>query len=373
MKKQWHIGIDGNEANAQVLVGSGVYALGILQSLEKLLRDEDSFRITVYLSSEPNASLPPSRANWEYKVLPSVPLWTQWRLPWELWQRPVDLFFSPGHYLPVSAPGPQIASIMDLAYDKYPQQFTLRDIGQLKVWTFMSIKRASRLIAISNSTKHDITELYGFPSKQIDIAYPAVDRQVVIPAKASELLTQIGIKQPYFIAIGTLQPRKNYEKLIQAFEIYRQEGGKCDLVIVGKEGWLAKPIIDAMQKSPSNKYIHWTRYVSQDAKVALLSRSQALMSPGLYEGFGLPILEAIQMGVLPLVSNVSSLPEIVPFADLLFDPNNQAAIAERLMFAQELSAAKKADFIERLQRHCQQFTWEQAAKVVRDSWSKVLE
>lgn len=373
MKKQWHIGIDGNEANAQVLVGSGVYALGVLQSLEKLLRDDDSFRITVYLSAEPSANLPLPRANWEYKVLPSVPLWTQWRLPWELWQRPVDLFFSPGHYLPVSAPGPQIASIMDLAYEKYPQQFTFRDVGQLKVWTFMSIKRASRLIAISKSTKNDIVELYGFPSNKIDIAYPAVTKKPAIPASVDELLTQLGIKQPYFIAIGTLQPRKNYEKLIGAFEMYRQQGGICDLVIVGKEGWLADPIVERMQKSPSNSHIIWTKYVSQDAKVALLHRAQALVSPGLYEGFGLPVLEAIEMSVLPLASNVSSLPEIVTFADLLFDPNNQSAIAERLMFAQELSAAKKADFIERLQHHCQQFTWEQAAKAVRDSWSKVLE
>ena len=153
------IGIDGNEANIEKRVGSNQYAFELLRAL-KDLKSGDSFYI--YLREQPLPDMPREDNNWHYKVFGPKKFWTQWRLPLELYfgKTKPQVFFTPGHYSPRWSPVPTVISIMDLGYLKFTEQFTKKDLYQLTAWTERSVKSASHIFAISESTKNDIIKAY---------------------------------------------------------------------------------------------------------------------------------------------------------------------------------------------------------------------
>ena len=226
-----HIAIDGNEANIINRVGSNVYAFEIISNLEELLRNNEDVNVTVLLSSEKIEDLPQERKAWNYKVVKPAKFWTQWGLPLHLFinKDKYDLFFTPGHYAPKLSSVPYISSVMDTAYLEYPEQFKKSDTLKLTKWTEYSVKNAKKVIAISKFTKDQVVKNYAKNPDDVIVAYPsaAVDFQRYNQSNVNAFFRKHNITKPYFLFVGTIQPRKNLVKLIEAFEIYyRMDAGR---------------------------------------------------------------------------------------------------------------------------------------------------
>src|SRR3989344_6041400 len=229
------IWIDGYEANVPQRLGSSQVAFELIRNLEKIDSKND---YTILLPNLPLEDLPKGRTGWKYKVLKPRRLWTRIALPLELYrtkQKP-DIIFSPTHYIPRFAPGKvkRIATIFDLSFLHFPEMFIKKDLWQLKNWTKFSAENADHIITISNFSKQDIISQYKIDKNNITVAYPGFDSEK-FKVKSEKL------KDRYIIYVGTIQPRKNLIRLMEA--VARIEGIK--LIIVGKTGWEYEEILDA--------------------------------------------------------------------------------------------------------------------------------
>lgn len=385
-----HIAIDGNEANVSNRVGSNVYAFEILQALEEKTRNNPTIAITVLLASQPDKSLPSTRDGWAYKVILPKKFWTQWALPLHLFRKRkiYDIFFTPGHYAPRICPIPYVSSVMDTAYLDYPEQFTPRDRTQLTKWTKYSVQNARKVIAISHYTKQCVIEKYGKPEKDVIVAYPASHKTKETLSKEHQqaFFNRHNINEPYILFIGTLQPRKNVHRLVDAYEIFRDQLlkepdpqpnknsrskkkrehvlGPPKLVLAGKVGWMADSIIEKIKKSKYSSDIITTGYISDLEKKALISKSLCTVLIGLHEGFGIPPLEAMQYGSIPLVANTTSLPEVVGKAGFLVNPKSVEDIAHTLTKIQNLTVRERAVYLRSGREQAAQFSWSRTADVI---------
>ena len=337
------IGIDANEANVGKRVGSNVFAFEVLT---QLYRRRGSHQFLIYLAAAPLPDLPRPKNNWQYRILRPGWFWTQWRLPLDLLvHRPrPKVFLTLGHYAPRFSPVPTMICIMDLAFLKFPDSFLKKDLYKLTAWTRYSVKQASHIFAISQATKNDIINSYGVSPSKISVAYPGVDR-----------LKSAGkspVKGKYILYVGTLQPRKNIDVLIEACK-----DGPCRLVIAGKIGWKYQP-----KAVPHVKYLG---FVPQDRLADLIKGSQGLVLPSLYEGFGIPVVQAMSLGVPVLVSRNSSLVEIVADSGLFIEPPFDAsAILAGLAKLLSLTPSQKQALTAKAKLRAQQFSWANTAKVI---------
>lgn len=322
MKTSNLIGIDANEANLiRERVGSNKFAYNILLALSKLNID---INFRVYLSTPTLEDLPKEKDNWKYRIIPPPKFWTQWRLPLDLYlhkPRP-DIFLSLGHYAPRFSPIKTIVSIMDLGFLIYPEQLTKKDLWQLKSWTGYSIESATHILTISEHTKKDIMTFYNVDPDKISIVYPGYDQNIFKPINNKEKLHQIlgkySINNPYLIFVGALKPNKNLERLLSAFNKLDQKN--LDLVIVGKKGWLYESIFKTVAELGLENRVIFTGFVPEVELPYLLNGAQLFVSPSLYEGFGMPVVEAMACGTPVLTSNVGSLPEVVGDSGVVVDP-----------------------------------------------------
>ena len=370
----YRIGVDGNEANVENRVGSNVYAYEILCSLEAMTQKRDDIDWTIFLTSSPTADLPKKRKGWRYKIIHPAAFATQWALPLYLWthRNEFDIFYTPGHYAPRACPVPYVTTVMDLAYLKFPNQFKLKDLYQLKHWTKYSVKNARQVIAISQSTKQDIHNHYRIPLKKISVAYPALSTIETSPIlEQKKVLKKFSLSNPYLLYVGTLQPRKNLLRLMKAFEQLlddpKMNNTGVELVIAGKVGWLADPIVQAAKKSKVALRIHLLGYVSEKEKQVLYQRAHAVVLVGLYEGFGMPPLEGLSYGKVPVVSNNSSLPEVVGATGILVDPHSVNEIASGLKKAMKFSRQKNEYWEKSVKEQLKKFDWNTSASIILDT------
>jgi glycosyltransferase involved in cell wall biosynthesis len=370
------IGIDGNEANVPNRVGSNQYAFGVLWGIYHVRPTDCQF--IIYLKQPPLADLPQATSWWQYKVIPSKFAWTQWRLPLELFlgrPRP-QVLYTPGHYAPRISPIPVIVSIMDVAFLKLPKLFLRfkRGAKQLADWTKYSVHKATHIIAISEHTKQDVVECYQIDPQKITVAYPGVDTSAFkMPTndKKQEVKNTYQLPDKYVVHVGTLQPRKNIKRLITAFENLPNKHKNCHLVLVGQIGWMAEDIMEAIAKSPKHDRIHHLGYVKQEDIPAIIASAEALVLVGLYEGFGMPPAEGIACGTIPIVSNNSSLPEVVGEAGIKVDPYSVASITHGIIAALELTTEQKINRISSGQKHIMKFNWDDTARIILEVILKV--
>ena len=365
------IGIDGNEANVEKRVGISEYAFKLLKQFERFKIYD--LRFMIYLKDRPLGDLPKERRGWEYRVIGPNKLWTQIGLPLDLYfhkPRP-DVFFTPTHYAPRFSPVPTAISIMDLSYVHYPQLFRKGDLYQLQNWTSYSAQKARKIFTISKASKDDIIKIYGVPKDKIVITYPGIKfktqmSKLKTTVQNSKLLERYGIEREYVLFVGTLQPRKNIVRLIEAFSRVchpeRSEGSRdISLIIVGKKGWLYEEILEAPRKFGIENRIKFLDFVPNDDLPALYQNALCFVLPSLYEGFGLPVLEAMKNGCPVITSNVSSLPEAGGDAALYIDPLNVSDITAKIKMVLEDDKLRK-EMIEKGKKQVSKFSWEKTAK-----------
>lgn len=381
------IAIDGNEANVKNRVGSNVYAFAIINELYKLTANRTNLEIVVLLANKKQNDLPKSRKNWHYMLIKPSKFWTQWALPIHLFlhQKDYQVLFTPSHYAPRISSVPYVSSVMDLAYLEFPDQFRPSDLLQLSNWTKYSVKRATKIITISKFSKKEISKHYHKASKDIVVAYPSFHFVESASNNAiRDFFKTIGLKNKYFLYLGTLQPRKNLIGLITAYEEFlrkiaaanlksknqkQKQLNPPDLVIAGKIGWLAQGILDRVQQSPFSEKIILTGFIEDKFKRALYQNASASFLLSFYEGFGIPALESMQAGTIPIVANNSSLPEVVGQAGLVVNPRDSHQISDAMLRIYQMPHKELLKYKTAMHRQTKKFNWRESAQVIL----KVLE
>jgi len=362
------IGIDGNEANQKNRVGSGQFAFNVISQLEKIDRENNYF---VYLASEPLPDMPEARDNWQYLVFGPPRLWTQIALPARLFLRREKLavFYSPSHYAPRFSPVPTVISIMDLWHHYHPEQFVKKDLYQLINWEGYSVKNASRIITISQATKADIVKFYHYPEEKIMVAYPGYEKYQISHFKnqISNIKKKYGVKGNYLLYLGTLQPKKNLVGLIQALNILVSQYPDITLVVVGKKGWLYEEIFQKVKELKLEDKVVFTDYLKEEEKPYLMAAAKGFVLPSFYEGFGIPVVEAMSLGVPVAISNTSSLPEVGGKAAFYFEPYKPEEIAQTLLKVVKLSSAEREKVAKEGKKQAEKFSWQKCAEKVLES------
>jgi glycosyltransferase involved in cell wall biosynthesis len=334
------------------------------------LREAESYRFVLYANSASEAEakeklgfpLPP---NWRVRAIPFQRVWTHARLSLEMMRRPPGVLFVPSHVVPLWHPRRTVVTVHDLGYLYYPQAHTRLSRLYLHLSTIFSARAARRVIAISEATKRDLVDRYGISTRKIRVVYHGRDllfTPVEDQGKIEEVAARYGVRQPYCLHVGTLQPRKNLRLLVDAWEELK---GRVDnppqLLLAGKRGWLYNSLFEAVRDRGLGDLVKFADYVEREDLPALYSGAMALTFPSLYEGFGLPALEAMACGTPVLASRASSLPEVVGDAGLLLEPGDASAWAdavERLMGDEGLQGALRRKGLERAMG----FTWERCAR-----------
>jgi len=327
------IGIDANEANVTNRVGIGQWSYHILTNIYKLDAKNNYY---IYLKNHPLPDLPKPTPHWQYKVIGPQKLWTKIALPLNLFlssPKP-NIFLSLSHYSPSISPCPTIPSIMDLGYLNYPNQFTKKDLYQLTNWTQKSILKAYKIITISKFSQQQLQKKYQINPNNIIIAPPASDPVKTSLKTDQQILSKYAIKKPYFLYLGTLKPSKNIPFLLNAFSIFlkNQSIKELDyqLVIAGKKGWLFNDIFATVKKLNLKKNVVFTDYFNDNHKWSFYKQATALVIPSLYEGFGMPALEAMSVSTPVIGSNTTSIPEVMGNAGILVDPTNSQDLVKAL-------------------------------------------
>lgn len=372
MKNIW---VDGYEANVEQRLGSSQVAFELIKNIERL---DFKNNYTVLLPDKPLEDLPKEREGFKYKILKPKRLWTRIALPLAFFfvKNKPDVIFSPTHYIPRFAPKglKRVGMVFDLSFLHFPSLFGKKDLWQLTNWTKFTVENAEHIITISKSTKLDLIKNYELNKDKITVSYPGFDavvfHKVSNENRMQQVLNKYQIEEDFIIFVGTIQPRKNLVRLIEI--VSRIEDLK--LVVVGKTsgegraGWMYEDILKRPSELGVKERVIFTGFVPSGDLPYLISGSVAYINPSLWEGFGIPVVEAMACGVPVLVSNVSSLPEVVGKAGLMFDPNkiDQIEQAIRTIYSDKKLRLKLAK-LSLLQ--AKKFSWKKMAKDV----IKVLE
>ncbi|MBI3620343.1 glycosyltransferase family 4 protein [Candidatus Roizmanbacteria bacterium] len=354
-----HIAVDGNEANVAEQVGVSVYAYNLLRYFQKQATAEIQF--TVFLRKPPLDFLPAPIRYFQYRVVSGPFLWSAVFLPLELYRlRRFDCFFSPAHYSPKFCPAPLIVTIHDLSYFYFPDEFLKKDLYKLKNWTAASVKKAAKIIAVSKNTKKDIVKFYAVPDETIEVVYNGYEKTAVTTA-AVKIQTTLLPSRKYILYVGTLQPRKNLAILLTTFAKFQRLHSDYQLVIAGKKGWLYDQIFQKVNDLGIANSVVFPGYVSDEELIYLYRRAFCSVMPSLYEGFGIPILEAMSYGCPVISSFSSSLSEIGGEASLYFDPQDEEDLLEKLAELKSNPALAK-DLVTKGKARVKLFSWEKCAR-----------
>ena len=322
------IGFDGNEANVKERVGVSTYTQNLLFHYQKMASKNLQFKI--YLRSKPLKTVPDETKYYRYQIISGKFLWSQLFLPVKLLTgEKNDVFFSPAHYIPRFNPSPSVVTIHDLSYYYYPKDFLKKDLFKLKNWTKYSLYKSKKIIAVSNNTKNDLIKIFGIHDEKIKVIYNGYEKLSDKDSTDQRLLNKLK-KHPYILNVGTLQPRKNIQTLIEAFAEFIKTNKNYRLVIAGKKGWLYHEIFKKAKSLTVEKYIFFVDFISNNTLKALYQNAFCLVHPSYYEGFGITLLEAMNEGCPVISSDKSSLPETGGNAALYFDPNDKNQLIKQI-------------------------------------------
>jgi glycosyltransferase involved in cell wall biosynthesis len=276
---------------------------------------------------------------------------------------PTTIFHGTDHLLPPTRRVRTVFTVHDLIFRFYPEHHLPLNRWYLTLMMPRFLRAADALIAVSDQTKRDVVALYGVPAERIHVIPEGVAprfQPVEDPARQAALRQRLGLPERFLLYLGTIEPRKNLIGLLDAYHALVTAGEEADLVIAGRPGWLYSPVFAHVRRLGLEQRVHFTGWIDDADVPTLLSAARAFVFPSLYEGFGLPPLEAMACGTPVVVSNASSLPEVVGEAGVLVSPTDRAALAEALrrVLADD---ALVASLREKGLRQARRFRWENAA------------
>ncbi len=361
------IGIDASRSTAGQRTGTENYSLYLIR---ELLASTKGHRFRLYFNQAPPPGLFPDKT--EYRVIPFTRLWTHLRLSWEMFRHAPDLLFVPSHVLPLVHPQCSVVTVHDLGYLYYPEAHTLSQNAYLRWSTRFNARSAAAVLADSEATRQDLVRHYQIPKEKISVVYPGRDEtllRICDPAALAGVRARYGLNEAYLLYVGTLHPRKNLVRLVQAFSLLVQSPASnaqslipnLQLVLAGQKGWLYDEVFALVRKLGLRDRVHLTGYVPEADLAALLSGARAFVYPSLYEGFGFPVLESMACGTPVICSNVSSLPEVAGDAAIQVDPLDVEALAQALYHVISDDGLCR-ELVERGYRQVQRFSWQRCTR-----------
>jgi glycosyltransferase involved in cell wall biosynthesis len=355
-----HIGIDASRAAVAARTGTEWYSLQVIRRLV-MLDQENSY--TLYSRAPLPAEIPLAPPRMAARVMPFPRLWTHARLSWEMARRSPDVLWVPAHVLPLVHPRRSVVTIHDLGYLYHPASYLLRHRLYLRLSTAWSARAATHLITVSAVTKADLVREHGVRPDKVTVVYSGVDTRFqpqVDQVVLTEVRQRYGIPGPYVLYVGTLQPRKNLVRLVEAFSQVAQEDETLRLVLAGRKGWLYDDIFATVARLGLTDRVVFTGYVPDDDVPALMAGARLFVLPSLYEGFGVPVVEAMACGVPVVCANIASLPEVAGDAALLVDPTDVDALAAAIRRALTDDDLRR-ELIARGLRQAARFSWDRCA------------
>ena len=369
-----HIAIDAHSVGTQ-LGGNETYATNLIEALAQI---DQSNRYTLYVTKREAIDRFANR--WpNFAVIQTLPHTPLVRIPLvlarELRRRPVDLLHVQ-YTAPPLAPCPVVTTIHDLSFEHLPETFNRRSWMQLRFTVRRTARRSACIITSSEFSRRDIVETYNIAPERVIVtpqAAPAHFSPVTNDVELKSVQERYGLTRDYILSLCSIQPRKNLVRLIESYDLLR--AGHADtnfpqLVLAGKKGWLDRETFRAAEQSRFRHDIIFPGYISDESLPALFSAAVCFVYPSYFEGFGLPVVEAMQCGAAVIVGNQTSLPEIVGDAGMLVDPFDVQAIANA-MKRMTSGADERARFRAKAVEKVKEFSWIKTAQMTLAVYNQI--
>lgn len=363
------IGVDASRITRPRRTGTENYSLHVLREL--LSQDGDN-TYRLYTSAPLAEGLLRLPRSTTLRRIRMPRLWTQVGLSREMLVDPPDVLFVPSHVLPLVTPRASVVVVYDVGHRFFPRAHTLTEWLYVEWAIRRHVRIASRLLTISHASKKDLVRCYGADPSRIDVAYPAVDERFR-PVKAVDIYRvrkRYSLSEQYVLHVGTIKPRKNLPRLVRAFAS-ADIPGEVQLVLAGMTTFGAATVEAAIRETGVESRVRRLAYVPDEDLAALYSGAATVAIVSLYEGFGMPALEALACGAPLVASNRGSLPEITGDAAVIVDPLDVGSIARgiekivnnpsRTKMLRDLGLARAAVF-----------DWAAAARVTRDALERAV-
>lgn len=359
------IGIDASRAFLKQRTGIEEYSYQVIKHLRDVLPNDT--KVILYVRKSKNQreidfELP---KNWQVRALWAPRFWTQIALSIEMLFRAPDVLFVPAHTVPLIHPKRTVVTIHGLEYEYCKEAYSFWERIYMHYSIMWSCKVASTVICVSENTKRDVVKLYRVAEEKIRVIAEGYENNFQFPpagraGNSNELISQI--KKPYLLFIGRLEERKNVARIIEAFEILKEQYQvPHELVLAGKPGYGYEKIRFKILDSRLKNEIHEVGYVDEENKWELLKGADVFLFPTLYEGFGIPVLEAQSVGVPVVTSDTSSLPEVAGDGAVFVDPTKAESIVaevQQLLSDEEF----RSGIIEKATRNVGRYSWAHCAE-----------
>lgn len=301
--------------------------------------------------------------------------WFEWSIPFLLRKYKADLFLSTDGYMSLSTKVPTLLVIHDLAFVHYPEHYVPTHRFYWRHYSPLFAKKATRIATVSTYTKEDISRNYGIDPEKIDVVYNGAHNEYrpLTHSEREEVKAKYADGSEYFVFAGALHPRKNVVNLLKAFISFKKrQKTNMKLVIVGRFAWKYEAVAEMRYTMPYKEDVKWVGYMNVDELSKVIGGAYALVYASLFEGFGIPILEAYQCNVPAITSNTSSMPEVAGDAALLVDPTDPEDIANKmhLLYKDE---ALRARLIANAPAQVKKFNWQASANKLWASLMKCYE
>ena len=361
--KKTIIGIDASRSSVKQKTGTEYYSYELIRNMVK----ETDVDFKLY--SKEKLDYVQKQENIEFKVMKFPRLWSQVRLSLEILSNPPAVLFEPAHTIPLIHGKKTVVTLHDIGFKYFPELYTPLERIYHDICMRFSVKHATRIIAISDATKDDLIKIYKADPKKIEVIYHGYDKDKYSPGNKredkSEHIKKLG---EYIFFIGRLEAKKNVKNLIKSYGILRQNPKiSHKLVLAGRPGFMYEEIKETINGLPKNirADVIELGYVD-DTRVSELMRSASVFFfPSYFEGFGMPLLEAMASGIPVVASNTTSIPEIVKDAGLLSDPDDPSTFAKNISIM-ILDKKTRDHYIERGLDRSKEFSWEKCSRETLD-------
>ena len=291
-------------------------------------------------------------------------------------QQHLDVFHSPAYVIPMQYNRPSVVTVHDLAIYQHPSWFPPKQTLSRSLLVPRSIKKADKVIAVSNATKKSIRQLFKVPEERIATVYEGFTKgERVTKATKEAVKKKFGLSDDFILFVGTVEPRKNLVSLVKAFDHFMNENFQrhkgLQLIIAGGRGWKYNQIFRTIARAKWSANVRVIGYITHEEKIALLESCVFFAFPSLWEGFGLPVLEAASLGVPVLTSKVSALPEVAGDGALYARPDSVRSIQDGITTLMR-STAKRKVLATKGKEHSKQFSWVRCAKETHDVYASVV-
>jgi len=371
------VGFDLSHVAVKPLTGVGVFGRNLIAALARTRKDIECKVVAMGMRPvreqlDPIAEAGASVRMYRIPHRVRIGAWTRFNAPpLEWFTGPIDIAFGGFHLAPPARKAARVAFIYDVAWRRFPGINTDATLAEAERIMAHSVRTADAFIAISECTRNDLIELYGIEPGRVLVAPGGIDladfERPFDEADRQAFRERLGITRPYFAYIGNLEPRKNLPRLIEAYGRLRAKRTDVpDLVLAGPPAWLYEPVYEAIQQSGAREHIVLTGFLTHADALLLLREAVACTYVSLYEGFGLPALEAMAAGTPLLTSNVSSLPEVTGDTALTIDPYTVESIEAGLAaLLDDPDAARER--AERALVRARTMTWDAAAGTLAEA------